>query len=676
MKKKSVFLSLVCLVLLLSGAAGCWQATAVMAADTPALDVVLRITDFERALSVIDELAAETGGGESVSPALQIQGLFQGTDWIDSRRTLTVGLRFGNGQPDATVLVPFKTPNENFKAAYNASEGAGYYLLSFPPGMGSGLPADIEQAMVAASRKKTRGLFSVEIACQGLLQNGESQIFQALQNMESSSAGMAPQPFAPRPEDIRAMVEQMITIARQLDRFTVGIDSASGRLTTTFELETLPDTPLARLFSSAGTTSRFTGYLSDSHINFRSKRYDIHSMLGFFSQTFGPMYQAMGMDISGFVDLGRHFTGEAAGGFSVEQGGVEFEMILVLSDPDHADTFLENVYLPFLEQYSVTLAGTLEKQLGQPVPDLFVRTADSTVAGYPVYGLKGQTPIPTAPGISPAEAPAMDPMNYDMRLTTVGNLLLIASNDRRLKTLIDLAGTLKSAPDDGPLAVMDMDLSGYLSAIRNLIPVATETLPPVPVLGKAVFEYDLKDGVACAAASFPLQDISTMATYFSAIGQQTARAMGDASEPAVAAAGRQRLGAEGEKPEKQIVRPATEDNADYWFEQGALCSTYGNDACAIKYFQRAIQLNSNHAKAHFQMGVSYGEIGQYRNALSAINRAIAINPENGRFYYGRGRVRLLAGDEDGALADFHQAARRGEQDAINYLKRSATGEGN
>jgi tetratricopeptide (TPR) repeat protein len=51
-----------------------------------------------------------------------------------------------------------------------------------------------------------------------------------------------------------------------------------------------------------------------------------------------------------------------------------------------------------------------------------------------------------------------------------------------------------------------------------------------------------------------------------------------------------------------------------------------------------------------------------------INQALVMEPENGLYYYGRGRVFLLSGDKDRAMDDFKKAAALEDEDAINYLK--------
>ena len=120
------------------------------------------------------------------------------------------------------------------------------------------------------------------------------------------------------------------------------------------------------------------------------------------------------------------------------------------------------------------------------------------------------------------------------------------------------------------------------------------------------------------------------------------------------------------RPAKKKVAPVK--NADYWFDRGALCATYGNDAAAVKYFQQVIKLDPKRSGAYFGQGISYGQLGQFEKAIPLINKAIGMEPENGLYIYGRGRVHLLAGDQKKAMADFKKAAELDDEDAQAYLE--------
>ena len=93
------------------------------------------------------------------------------------------------------------------------------------------------------------------------------------------------------------------------------------------------------------------------------------------------------------------------------------------------------------------------------------------------------------------------------------------------------------------------------------------------------------------------------------------------------------------------TRVMNENNVEYWRKKGAICSTYGNDKAAIKYYKKVIELDPNKIDAYFQLGISYAETGAYQKAILSINKALQTDPQNGLYFYGRGRVYLLSGDE-------------------------------
>ena len=48
-----------------------------------------------------------------------------------------------------------------------------------------------------------------------------------------------------------------------------------------------------------------------------------------------------------------------------------------------------------------------------------------------------------------------------------------------------------------------------------------------------------------------------------------------------------------------------------------------------------------------------------------------MEPQNGLYLYGRGRVYLLAGKQDQAMQDFNTAAELDDEDAQTYIKHVA-----
>ena len=150
----------------------------------------------------------------------------------------------------------------------------------------------------------------------------------------------------------------------------------------------------------------------------------------------------------------------------------------------------------------------------------------------------------------------------------------------------------------------------------------------------------------------------------------------DFSVPAAAQKTEKKEGSSKEMVSKKVDRKSNAPgksgkDADYWFDKGALCATYGNDRAAIKYFQKVISLDPKRSGAYFEQGISYGQLGNFDKALALVNKALEMEPQNGLYLYGRARVNLLAGKQDQAMEDFKKAAELNDEDARDYLKHVA-----
>ncbi|MBT8372253.1 MAG: tetratricopeptide repeat protein [Deltaproteobacteria bacterium] len=115
------------------------------------------------------------------------------------------------------------------------------------------------------------------------------------------------------------------------------------------------------------------------------------------------------------------------------------------------------------------------------------------------------------------------------------------------------------------------------------------------------------------------------------------------------------------------AQKAVIQGADYWFDKGALCATYGNDKAAIKYFQKVINKDPNRSDAYFEQGISYGQLQEFFKAIPLIDKALEMEPQNGLYLYGRARVYLLAGETEKAMQDFQKAAALDNEDALDYI---------
>jgi len=78
------------------------------------------------------------------------------------------------------------------------------------------------------------------------------------------------------------------------------------------------------------------------------------------------------------------------------------------------------------------------------------------------------------------------------------------------------------------------------------------------------------------------------------------------------------------------------------------------------------QDESRDAKFYNNRGIAFGEKGQYDQAISDFNQAIAINPRYNKAYNNRGIVYRLRGQYNQAISDFNKAIAINPLDAEAY----------
>jgi tetratricopeptide (TPR) repeat protein len=218
-------------------------------------------------------------------------------------------------------------------------------------------------------------------------------------------------------------------------------------------------------------------------------------------------------------------------------------------------------------------------------------------------------------------------------------------------------------------------MSQYFNYLKSIIPETEIKLPDFPASGRMNFQVDVNDGELSTMSSIPMDGIQALMAYT----QQMAAAVKAGTSGAGGRERRSRATSPVPDTEDLAAAPAVEaaplnpqEDPAYWFDKGGLLSTYGNDKAAIAAYKKAIALDPARSEAHFNLGVSYGEIGEYELALAAIGKAIELNPSRGLYYYGRARVHLQADEIEAALQDFERAAALGNPDARDYLRQAGS----
>ena len=83
----------------------------------------------------------------------------------------------------------------------------------------------------------------------------------------------------------------------------------------------------------------------------------------------------------------------------------------------------------------------------------------------------------------------------------------------------------------------------------------------------------------------------------------------------------------------------------------------GDDARALADFDAAVRLTPDFGEAHLMRGTALVELGRYPEAIEALTRALAINPERPeRAHFYRAAAYEETGNASAAYADYQRAA--------------------
>jgi len=628
-------------------------------------DIVVKISGLENMLNLVDQVAE--AGQTTPSPSTFIRSMLKGTDWIDPARSCVIGINTAGPQAERAVLIPFISPKPDFQSAYNALAGPDYYLVTIPPGPGKQVADGARSALVAASRIHSKPMISVSLGVEKLLTLAEGPIRQGLDKLDHAGVDAPTDAgnMAVSPEVAGKMINSLLDTFGQLEEIRIELDVDSGNVSSRFVADARADTRLARLFTrNIRIKSHLNAYRVDYPVTFRTLSYDIGEAIKLFGDSFGLMYEKIGIDSSKLATICNYFTGEMAGGMNFEPGNIRSESIFVLKEPDSSGEFLSRVYIPWLLDYGRQMTEMINAAGSQKVSDLIVRTADSTIGDHKVVGITLGLPMSA---IDRNPAPEFQSLSFEMRMTTVDNLLLVATDDDRLRNLITICKQFSIEETTAPLMTATYDADHYLRAVMSMLPKGAVTFPPVPEMGNVTVHGDFADDSAEMVSLINLEDIKTLISYFkevAAIAGKSSVSGSPENNQLPHSGGVIPAQASQIEPEK-----TPEKNARYWYDKGALLETYANHRGAIRCLKKSIELDPEQSNAYFLMGVAFGEIGEFDQAVASINRAIEKKPDNGTYYYARGRVLLLSGNQKAAMLDIRKAAGLGSSDAKAYLNR-------
>jgi tetratricopeptide (TPR) repeat protein len=641
-------------------------------------DIIVKLSRIEETFNLIDGFAqrAQPSGSAPTMPTAMLRGMLMGTDWIDPQRPIVIGIRMTEPQPQMSAYIPFRSPNQNFQSAYQATVRDNYYLMTLPPGQGGAIAPALESTLVKAAAIAPEGRLDLQIDVADLLRNNRDQIDQALkqweaqinaQGLDSTTEGKS----AINTTDMRQAMADLLVLLEQVQNLGMNLDFNDSDFTLTNLVKAKAQTPLAQTLVAGGDTTQLDTYKPSAPIVFRSRSFEFGQLFKVMVAPMQKIYRQMGIDFEALAAIAELFSGEAAGGISYQKDTARFEFIAVLKEEDKDQNFAEKIYLPWQIKYHQDLNAFLAQESGQKFDGFVKRTPDTTVAGRKVVGLRARTQL--APTQSTGGDQISITQEYALRMTTSNNLFLAAPDDKRLAEMLKIVKDFSILPSKGPIVTGTVDLDAYLAFILSMFPSGAQ-IPTPPQLSPLNFTMDAQDGTARASMKLKTDDLHKFVTYLMAAGEEIAATVSPGTQPQAAMQPQPTPPPPAQPvPAPQVASvaaispaPIVKDAA-FYFDQGSLCAAYGNNKGAVRHLLKAVKMAPQNPQAWFQLGIAWGELGAFDQALTAINRALKRNPRNGLYHYGRGRVLLLAGEKTKALGDFFTAAELGNRDAQNYL---------
>lgn len=133
--------------------------------------------------------------------------------------------------------------------------------------------------------------------------------------------------------------------------------------------------------------------------------------------------------------------------------------------------------------------------------------------------------------------------------------------------------------------------------------------------------------------------------------------------------------ASGEKKKQDTAaynQTIKELNATEWFDKGYVAGNAGNWAEALTALSKAIELNPQFAMAYYNRGVAYRKLGNTNQAIKDYNKAIELNPQDAKAYVNRGVAYGELGNTNQAIKDYNRAIELNPKYAMAYNNRGIT----
>jgi len=126
--------------------------------------------------------------------------------------------------------------------------------------------------------------------------------------------------------------------------------------------------------------------------------------------------------------------------------------------------------------------------------------------------------------------------------------------------------------------------------------------------------------------------------------------------------------------QENYLKQAIEINPNYFFYRclGVFLSCKNNETEAIKYYDKAIELNPNDYHSYRQKGVSLSKLGNPTEAIKYFDKAINLNPNDYHSYRDKGVSLSKLGNETEAIKYYDKAIELNHNDYHSYREKGVS----
>jgi len=109
--------------------------------------------------------------------------------------------------------------------------------------------------------------------------------------------------------------------------------------------------------------------------------------------------------------------------------------------------------------------------------------------------------------------------------------------------------------------------------------------------------------------------------------------------------------------------------AEEYFDLGTKYLQRGEYDQAISVYNKALALNPGYTEAYLNRGIAYRNKGQHDQAVSDYDKVLQIDPKDARAYCNRGNALIEKGQYDNAISDYNKALEINSKDAQVFYNR-------